>query len=379
MKILLTSDPYLPRLGGGEHHVYYLARELERAHHQIVILTTERGTHASDAALHVQRAPYRGWISFFSLFRHVWHASRDTDLIHSHCSYRLASIAATVALLRRKPFVVTQHGLGLLPQAGASFLPALIFRHWRWWSMTRAHVIISTSEDLSKDIRALGFGSKIIAIPNGYDPEQFRRLPPSHTDVPVLLTVRRLVPKTGIQYLIAALPLLRSEFPTMRYEVVGDGRLRDILVSLAKELSVADMVTFFGGVPQEKLLPYYARASVVVFPSTAESTSLSCIEAMALGKVIVASRVGGLIELLGAEEERGYLVPLRESEHSSYDAPVRLHPNRIALLADAITHALRHVQEAEAKAKRASAYVRERFSWAYLAARTVREVYEPLQ
>jgi glycosyltransferase involved in cell wall biosynthesis len=76
-----------------------------------------------------------------------------------------------------------------------------------------------------------------------------------------------------------------------------------------------------GLIPNNRTPEYFAVADVVVFPSTAESTSISCIEAMLMEKSIVASRVGGLIELLGGAEPVGRLIQLVDNEHSDYAAP----------------------------------------------------------
>lgn len=369
MRLLITSDSYLPRLGGGEYHVFYMLRELRDLGHDAVLFTTEAEP-AQEPEEGVIRRPYGGIASLPALWMALWKASRGCDVIQGHYSYRLSFLAATVALLRRIPFVVTQHGLGLLPQVGETRFQRQVFRLWRWGSMRGASVIISTSDDLSTVIEELGFGHKIVHIPNGYDPQRFKPLPPPEEENPVLLTVRRLVPKNGIQYLVAALPRIRERFPGVRHICIGDGRLRDDVTALAARLGVLDRIEFLGPLGHEQLQSYYRKAHVVVIPSTAESTSLSCIEAMAMGKTVVASRVGGLIELLGANEERGYLVDLTEDEHCNYDAPFTLPAERIERLSHAIIHALTHPDEARAKAEAAAAYAPGTFAWQGLAKRT---------
>lgn len=370
MKILMTTDTYLPRLGGGEYHVHYLLSELRAKGHAVTLLTTEPDP--DDTALGIVRVPYKGLGSLVTIFRTLWTLSADADVIHSHYSYRLACIAAMVALLRRKPFVVTQHGLGLLPQAGATFLQEIPFRVWRWFSMKVSRVVISTSDDLSVDIRALGFGSKIMHIPNGYDAHRFKSLPPPPAPgtAPVLLTVRRLVPKNGIQYLVAALPQIINMYPDLRYICVGDGRLRGDIEALSRELGVDTHITFLGEMDHDHLIELYRQTHVLVIPSTAESTSLTCIEAMAMGKTIVASRVGGLVELLGSQEERGYLVPITPTEHCDYVAPMKIAPERIALLAEAIIRSIKDSVLSQEKAYAAATYAPLHFDWPVIAQQT---------
>ncbi|HRH94090.1 MAG TPA: glycosyltransferase family 4 protein [Candidatus Peribacteria bacterium] len=377
MRILMTSDTYLPLLGGGEYHVRYVRDELQKLGLEVRLFTTYPAGPGSTDDAGIVRVRYAGFASVPSVFRALWRESKGAQLMHSHYSYRLAFLAGTVARLRGIPFVITQHGLGLLPQAGSRPWQTALFRLWRWWSMVCADSVISTSDDLSIDIRKLGFGRKITHIPNGFDASVFQPLPPPQGN-PVVLTVRRLVPKTGIHYLIRALPELLKKHPGLRATLVGDGPIKPQLEALADELGVRGSVDFIGAVDHKRLLEYYRAAHVVAMPSSAESTSLTCIEAMALKRPVVASRVGGLVELLGADESRGYLVKLFDDEHCNYDAPWTLEPARITQLADAVSRVLTHPEEAAAKAGAASRHAHANFAWSLIASRTKAEVYDPL-
>lgn len=378
MKILMTSDTYLPRLGGGEYHVHYLLKELRAQGHDVMFVTNEKGAWEGDAACPVIRVPYRGFGSLGSILRTLWKESGSAEVLHAHYSTRLGFLTGFVAMLRRKPFVVTQHGLGLLPPANASAFHMLVFRVWRHLTMKWARVIVSTSEDMSVEIRECGFSNKIVPISNGYDATLFTQLSPPSFDQPRLLTVRRLNPKNGVQYLIAALPFILERHPNLKVTCVGDGPWRDRIIQLSKDLKVDHAVTFEGPVDHARLRDFYREATVVVMPSTAESTSLTCIEAMAQGRIVVASKVGGLIELLGRDSERGYLVDLTGNEHSEYDAPFFLPEASIKRLADAISHALSHPEESLAKANEAASYAAKNFSWGTIAGRTAQEAYLPL-
>jgi glycosyltransferase involved in cell wall biosynthesis len=191
MRILMTSDTYLPLLGGGEYHVRYVRDELQKLGLSVRLFTTYPADAATTDDAGIVRVRYAGFASVPSVFLALWRESKGVDLIHSHYSYRLAFLAGTVARLRGIPFVITQHGLGLLPQAGSRPWQTVLFRLWRRWSMACANLVISTSDDLSIDIRNLGYGSKIVHIPNGFDA--------SGANLPTLSSVDKLVAEGFLQ------------------------------------------------------------------------------------------------------------------------------------------------------------------------------------
>jgi len=161
------------------------------------------------------------------------------------------------------------------------------------------------------------------------------------------------------------------------FVIVGDGPLESFLKQRAQELGVAEYVLFEGFKSSPEVATYLRKASVVVFPSTAESASLACAEAMAMKKKIVASRVGGLIELLGSNEERGILVKLVDWEHSNYDAPLTLPSAATNRLAEAVLFALSGSEENDVRSEQAHTYAIEVLSWESIVDKTI-EVYKNL-
>jgi glycosyltransferase involved in cell wall biosynthesis len=115
-----------------------------------------------------------------------------------------------------------------------------------------------------------------------------------------LLCVARLVPRKGLEDLVAALsdPALAAYTLT----IVGDGPLRSKLKTLARSLGVAHRVVFAGRLHGHELSECYGRADCFVLPSHAESCSMSLLEAMASGLPVVAARTGGIPEFI--EDER---------------------------------------------------------------------------
>jgi glycosyltransferase involved in cell wall biosynthesis len=199
-------------------------------------------------------------------------AARDVDLVHAHW---LPS--ALPALATRKPFVVQLWGTDVELARRARWVARRLLR--------RARLVLCPSPYLAGDARALGARS-VRVVPPGVD------VPADVSDPeepPHVLYVGRLSEEKGVPDLLRA----TSGLPRV---IVGDGPLRD---------GVPEAVGF---VAPRELGPFYERAAVVACPSRREGYGVVAREAMAYGRPVVASAVGGLRD---AVEERvtGLLVP----------------------------------------------------------------------
>lgn len=141
---------------------------------------------------------------------------------------------------------------------------------------------------------------KVVTIHNGFDPEKFN--PQTHPaevsiDGTILFTARRLVEKNGLEYLIKAIPTI-AEKHDVHLLIAGDGPHKPQLQRLVEKLGLRQNISFIGLIPHQILPSYIARSDIVIIPSLMESSSLFLIEAMACKKVVVASNVGGIPEVL---------------------------------------------------------------------------------
>ena len=200
-------------------------------------------------------------------------ASRDAELVHAH--WLPSGVAALAA---GKPYVLQLWGTDV---ELARRMPTLARP-----VVERAQLVICASSALAGSARELG-ARDVRVIPSGVDvpaDEGEEEAQPPH-----VLYVGRLSPEKGILDLLAAadgIPLV----------VVGDGPLRD------------EVPEALGFVPNAELGPYYRRAAVVAVPSRREGYGVVCAEAMAHGRPVVASAVGGLLDLV-RHNETGLLVP----------------------------------------------------------------------
>jgi glycosyltransferase involved in cell wall biosynthesis len=290
--------------GGGERYPLELARAV--AQHvacELVTFGPDPGTRRDGPlTIRVLRpAGYLGGHPAGAIAPALAKVIRGVDLVHAHHMRAPSSIsAAFIARARGMRTVVTDHGLqgpdwaGLVPRLFHRFL--LVSRH------------------SAAELRAPSTRTRIIY--GGADPS--RHHPGFGARREGVLFVGRLTPHKGIDVLIRALP------PGARLTVVGTGGHdtrppeRDYPL-LLRSLAADRQVEFVGAVDDEELARRYRTAAVVVVPSVeqtwygrrmavSELLGLVALEAMASGTPVIASRVGGLAEIV-KDGVTGYLVP----------------------------------------------------------------------
>jgi glycosyltransferase involved in cell wall biosynthesis len=288
-------------------------------------------------------APLSRWLSARYLRRLRRELARQpVDLVHAHSlSMRLSPLPLRAAVEQGIPVLMTVHDFNyvcprkwMIDPAGepcargigaaclvldcASARPGrrhLPYHGLRWLKIQlhRAllrrlvDVFVAPSELLASWLRRdLGVTpERIVHIPN-FVPV----VPAAPVRAPAgsdLLFVGRLSPEKGVDCLLQAFSALRGRFPQARLVVAGDGPARGPLERLARHLGVEQATTFTGMLEQEQLRERHAAARCSLFPSLwLENCPMGVLEAMAAGAAIVASRVGGIPEIL-RDEENGLL------------------------------------------------------------------------
>lgn len=162
---------------------------------------------------------------------------------------------------------------------------------------------------------------KTVVIPNGVREEALQApadaaakrrelgLPP---EAPVVGAVSRLAWKKGIAHLVEAAPRLLEAVPEARVVIAGDGALRGELEAQAAALGVGERVIFLGARPDS--IELMAAFDVFVLPSVIEGMSNALLEAMAVGRPVVATDVGGNPEVV-VDGETGFLVSPGDPRH----------------------------------------------------------------
>ena len=139
---------------------------------------------------------------------------------------------------------------------------------------------------------------------------------------PELLCLGRLVYEKGFHVAVEAFSLIRKAFPAARLTIAGDGPARQDLEAQARRLGIEQAVRFTGWVSPDDVPETINRASVVLMPSREESFGLVALESGLMGRPVIASRVGGLPEVV-QHGETGLTVP-RDDPEALAAAAVRL-------------------------------------------------------
>jgi L-malate glycosyltransferase len=222
------------------------------------------------------------------------------DVIHAH-EYPAGITAASLAAVTRAPTVLSEHFSGLA-------LGTLSDRERRRakHAFDRAGVVCPVSEDLATYVRALSPDAHVRPIPNVVDTDVFRPANQGHRGQPRLIAVGSLVEIKAHNVLIEAIARLRDRGRTVSLAIVGEGPLRSELECLARRLGIGDLIAFHGALPKPEVAAALRRADVFVLPSHWETLSCALLEALSCGLPVVATRVGGVPEVV--DEEAGRLV-----------------------------------------------------------------------
>lgn len=199
------------------------------------------------------------------------------------------------------------HRGGLVGRAGAALLWLIERACLR--TASRIHVLSDFSAAQLRTLYRIS-PERVVRIPGGVDAQKFRPaadrnavraalgIPPGR---PVLLTVRNLEPRMGLDALLRAVAILREDVPDVLLLISGSGWLRPELEALAAALGLGGHVRFLGFVPEAELAAHYQAADFFVLPTRElEGFGLVAVESLACGTPVLGTPVGAIPEVLEA-------------------------------------------------------------------------------
>ncbi len=344
---------YPDHIGGTYSYIYELGRRLAAKGHSVDVIARalsekDRGYSRFDG-IGVHRYTYRRVNPIYSTLQHVnkcyslfreIEAKEPVDILGIHDAHLGLKIARS-ALGRSVCQVPTYHAPVFLEfrfntrwriRAEASPFKRAALRlseppleRWQRWFeaevLDHAQGILVLSEYTRKNIQTYFpevDPGRIRIIPSGVDTERFAPVQDKSalraelgmdTRATHLLTVRKLVPRMGLENLLKAVALVRArrspEADDIRLVVCGSGPLMPVLESLAVKLGISEVVTLAGHVQDEVLVNYYQAADLFVLPTEAlEGFGISTVEALSANLPVVGTPAGATPEILGRIDSR---------------------------------------------------------------------------
>ncbi len=308
-------------VGGAEQVVTDLV-QLLTAHDCSVDLVTILDEHArhhpflelerDGLTVHPLRVPSRGYLTERRRLRTLL-AQIAPEVVHTH-GYRADVLSGSVARKLRIPTTATAHGF-----TGGGVKNRL-YEYLQRRALRRCTAVVAVSVPMARDLEAWGIpAASIRVIPNARTApvdalpahEARRRFDvgpePFHVG-----WVGRLSQEKGPDVMLDAVALLKASgaIPNLRVSVVGDGSELALLRSQCEAGPVADTIRWWGRVPNAASL--FSAFDVMVLSSRTEGTPIVALESMLAGIPLVATRVGGVPDLV--REEEGWLVPPEDPE-----------------------------------------------------------------
>jgi len=322
MKVLLVITK--ATWGGATKYVYDMARSLHENGTKVAVaygsegILTDKLDDLSIPHYHIngltrdigffrELKAYKGILSIIDDF--------EPDIVHVNSSK--GGISALAARLRGKKVVFTSHGWAFNERRNP--LSKFIFKVAYFFTMAFADKTILVSEALRRPIRSWPFTNKLRVISNGIEMKELcakneartalAEIDPTltpHINQTWLMTIAELHDSKGIDTMLSALVTLREENPMLQYLVLGEGDERWRLEKLIESYGLEDNVHLLGFVEQASL--YIKAADIFVLPSRTEALGYVLLEAGAAEVPVVASRVGGIPEII-EHNRNGLLIP----------------------------------------------------------------------
>lgn len=380
MKIGMLTWEYPPRIVGGiARHCHDLAIALATLGHEVHIFTldfpgapafeeTAEGVKIYRVASELGHPNFLTWVLLFNHFieKRMAEVSQKIkfDVLHVH-DWLTAPAGVTSKHSIGKPMILTmhstEHGRSGIHNPDSHTIDGI-----EWWANYEASKVIATSGSMKSEVCdhfRLPW-EKVEIIPNAIDSSKYhgsvdrgavRARYGVQPHEKLVLSVGRLVPQKGIEYLIQAVPNVAWRYPEAKFVIVGEGWYRDHLQYVAGTTGQAWRINFTGFIPDHELTALTLSSDVLVMPSIYEPFGIVALEGMAAGIPVVASQVGGLAEII-EHDKTGVLV----------------YPRNPDSIAWGITHVLSNPDHARWLAQNARKTLQKAYSWKVIAKKTVK-------
>lgn len=305
MKILITTDTYLPMINGVVTSILNLHKQLKELGHEVRILTlSQKGYDYVDGDVYYLKS-FRLSIYPDARFRRPFNSKLINeiiywapDIIHSQTEFTTMIDAKTIASKLKIPQIHTYHTM--YEDYLQYFLRGKVINRPRAAKLTRLLLnsmdgVIAPTEKVERALKEYGVETQVNIVPTGIDLSKFqtpfseeernslRKKYGFNKETKVLIYLGRIAKEKNIEEIIDLFNASCREDDKYRLLIVGGGPYLKILKSKVKEMNLLEKVVFAGMIMPDQVYKYYKLGDIFVTASTSESQGLTYIEALACG------------------------------------------------------------------------------------------------
>lgn len=329
LKLLILSTNYFPKIGGAEISLDNVIKQLTQLGHSVSLVTAiqnrSQAAFEEDKGFKIYRThlgvPHRRWrllslaLFPFRFFRSVGTLVKATSELNPNCIMVFfvddAMLYAWVLeRLYRLPIVLNFRGADIEDFPKTGFMHNLLLK----LGLNRTRAIVTPSQYLMSVVKKYRPTDKEIiyrVVRNGVDLKKFHKPTPYRSSAPYALVACRLVHKKGVDIVIRAFAELPPKMHSFKLIIAGQGPEELSLRDLVDELNLNHQVEFLGEVSPEQIPSLIHGSQMVVLASRQEPFGNIVSETIASNKLILASNVGGIPELI-TQSVNGYLFPAED-------------------------------------------------------------------
>ena len=327
MRILVLNHEFPPVGGGGGRAAESICQALAKRGHEIKVLTSlfkdlpreeQRDGFDIIRIPTLRTQPFRA--SFLSMVIYVlsglWAGLRlvrlcRPDVIHVHFAVPAGALAWMLCKLTRVPYVLTAHlgdVPGGVPEKTNDWF-RWIFPTTRWiWRDASARVAVS---EYTRSLALKHYNEEVLVIPNGIDVGGDNSTSIRVNNPPVIVFAGRFMEQKSPLQVIRTLNEIK-DIP-WKCVMIGDGPLMPDVKKSISELGLGDRFILTGWITPDEVMKQFERSDILFMPSLSEGLPVVGVQALSKGLAIVASRVGGFVDLVD-ENQNGYLIETGNTE-----------------------------------------------------------------
>ncbi|MED3681918.1 glycosyltransferase family 4 protein [Bacillus thuringiensis] len=375
--ILMISHDYLPNIGGVAVYVHELSKALSQMGHKVTILTQYKTMSlkiekSSFNQIRIFRVPISRFRKIND-FQYVYRMCKlikkiqdeeKVDIIHWHTLNKDSRVMQKIGFEGIEVYTNHLSWFRMLYNEG---------KYNKIYSLIKKNShIICPSREIKRMSEELFGVEKTHYLPNGVDANLFLKDKNIRTDlrerynIPigdnVIISTNRMEPIKGMDFLINSIPNILKKCPNTTFLILGDGSQKNKLLRKVRLQNIDQTkVIFLGGIPNNEIREWMSIADVYVQPSLMEGCSISLIEAMACAKAIVATSVGGNVDVIH-HQKSGLLID----------------PESSIQITEAVTDLLNSQKKRDNFGKKAREKVENELNWVVIAEKLTK-IYDELK